>query len=110
MKRGDYVASRTKKTLLAKKRNGEKEVVWKLNLDQLEAAKSCFRVEPWLYAIKTRPFNNIRNLNSTLLKDIHFAYKKRKRRIVRKLKKGELELLLGVGIKPIEVYYKIYLN
>ena len=110
MKRGDYVASRTKKTLLAKKWNGEKEVVWKLTPTQLEVAKSCFRVEPWLYAIKTRPFNDIRNLNSTLLKDIHFAYKKRKRIIVRKLKRSELKLLLGVGIKPIEFKYKIYLN
>ena len=63
MKRGDYVASRTKKTLLAKKWNGEKEVVWKLTPTQLEVVKSYFRVEPCLYTIKTRPFSNIRNLN-----------------------------------------------
>ena len=110
MKREDYAVSRIRKTLLAKQRRGEKEVVWKLTSTQLEVAERYFLVEPWLYEIRTRPFNNIRSLNSTLLKDIHFAYRQGKVTIVRKLKKDELELLHKVEIKYKAYKYKIYLR
>ena len=68
-------------------------------------------VEICLWEIHTKHFYNIRNLNSTLLKDLHYAYKRGKNTITRrKLSQEEQDLLRRnhVGFRPLK--YNIYLK
>lgn len=111
MKRKQYEASKTKKVLLDKRRRGEKEVIWKLSEIQLkEVEKLGMRVEPFLYEIRTRRFNNVRILQSSLLKDIHYASRDGKWQIVRHLKKCDIKILEEYGINFYPIKYKIYLR
>ena len=112
MKGKAYEASKTKKILLNKKRKGEKYVIWRIssNAQLQEIDRLGFQREPWLYEIRTRPFWNVRGIKSHLIKEIHFAYKKGKGTIVRRLKKGDEEILkdFGVDFKPLK--YRINLT
>lgn len=111
MKRKEFELSRSKKVLLAKKRKGEKEVIWRIeNKEQLEYLKRFFAVEPWLFEIRTRKFFNIRAITSNLLKDVHYANKKGKKTIVRKLKKSDFVNLDNYGVKYRTIKYRIILN
>ena len=110
MKRKQYEASRTKKTLLDKKRRGEKFVIWKISSESQyeEIERLGFIIEPWIYEIKTRHFFNIRALPS-LLKDIHFANQRGKSVIVRRLKKSDEILLKEYDIRFQPIKYRINL-
>lgn len=108
MKRKQYEISRTKKTLLDKKRRGEKFVIWKISSQAQyeEIERLGFIIEPWLYEIQTRHFFNVKALPS-LLKDIHFANQRGKRVIVRKLKKGDETLLKEYDVRFRPIKYRI---
>ena len=112
MKEKAYEASKTKKQLLEKKRRGEKFVIWRISSkSQLqEIERLGFKKEPWLYEIKTRPFYNVKAIQSTLIKDIHYANKQGKRFITCKLKTCEKKVLddFGVAYRPIK--YRIDLT
>lgn len=111
MKRKQYIASKTRKVLLAKKHNGVKEVIWSLNSNERrdEVARLGFQMIPWLYEIKTRPLHRIHG-RPKLLKDIHFAYKRGKKYIVRHLDAEQLSLLKQYDFRIRVFKYKIILN
>lgn len=110
MKKSAYENSRMKYQLLENKRNGVKEVIWKLNPYQIEfiQTKFGFEVEPYLYEIKTRTFCNVRNLDS-FLKDIHYKNKKGKKWIVIKLTPYQKDVLDENKIKYRPYKYRIKL-
>lgn len=110
MKRDAYENSRLKHQLLDKKRNGVREVIWKLNPYQIEFIENTlgFSAEPYLYTVKTRPFYNIRELDS-LLKEIHYKNKRGIRECVFKLNPKQRKLLDEFGVKYAPCKYKIKL-
>ena len=111
MKKSAYEESRFKHQLLEKKRNGVKEVVWKLNPAQIEfiQRKFGFKVEPYLYEVKTRTFYNVRKLDR-FLKDIHYRSKRGKKFTVMKLNPYQRNVLEELEIKYRPYKYKITLN
>ena len=110
MNKQEYELSKLKKILFAKRRQGVKEVTWRINSkEKLEYIERFFDVEPWLHEIRTRTFQNIRTIESTLLKDIHYDSKKGKKTIVRKLKKSDKRYLDDYGIRYRAVTFKIKL-
>ena len=110
MRNKQYEISRTKKVLLEKKRRGEKYVIWKISQSQKEEIErlGC-RMEPWLFEIKTRRFNDVRALPAAILKEVHFENKKGKRTFVRHLKIREANILTSYDVHFSILKYKIYL-
>lgn len=110
MKNCNYRQSRTKKKLLEERRKGKKFLVWKLTTTQRQDVEELgYIAEPFIYQIETRTFQHVRNLPSTLLKDIHYAKKRDKHYLARPLKQNEIELLKEYGVKHRILKYKIYL-
>lgn len=111
MKNKCYKQSKLKKDLAQKREQGTKILIWNLSPNKRQDIEALgYRVEPYLYSIKTRTFYNVRNLKSTLLKDLHFMKKSGKDYAVRQLKRGEKAILDEYGIKYNPVKYKIYLK
>jgi len=110
MKKRAYESSKLKYQLLNKKRNGVKEVIWKLSPSQVEfiQRKFGFYIEPYLYEVKTRTFCNIKNLD-TLLKDLHYKSKQGKKFTVIKLTRHQKDVLDTLGIKYKPYKYRIKL-
>lgn len=111
MRKDAYENSNLKHQLLEKKRNGIRELIWKLNPEQVEfiRRKFGFSVEPYLFEVNTRPFHNIRNLE-IILRDIHLKNKKGKKRAVFKLDKTEMKILDEFGVRYRPFKYKIKLR
>ena len=110
MKNKAYRHSKLKKQLIQKREQGHKVLEWRLSKGKrIEIEELGYRVEPYLYSIKTRTFYNVSKLNNTLLKDLHYMKKRGKDYEVRPLKRGNKEVLDEYGIKYKPVTYKIYL-
>lgn len=111
MKNSAYENSRFKYQLLEKKRNGIKEVIWKLNPNQIEFIEKTlgFEVESYLYEVRTRKFSNVYKLDS-FLKEMHYRNKKGKQFMVTKLNGYQKDALDVLGIKYRPYKYKIRLN
>ena len=112
MKAKQYRVSRTKKKLLLLKYNGVKEVIWRIDSQEQreEILRLGFSMIPWLYEIKTKPISNLRSVESTLVKDVQYSYKRKKRKIVCHIKDFEFHILDVYGIHYRPFKYKIILN
>jgi len=111
MKNRQYHISKMKKTLKGKQEDGVNFVDWSLSKEQLEKVQKWgWSVQPVLYSVKTRKFENIRHLTSHLLKDLHYAQKRGKSTIVRRLNFNDEELLKAMGIGYWPVKYRIHLR
>lgn len=111
MKNKCYKQSKLKKQLAEKRNQGVKVIIWRLTpAKKQEIEELGYLVEPYLFSIKTRTFHNIKNVSSTLLKDLHYMKKRGKEYEVRTLKRGDKETLEEYGIKYRPVKYKIYLR
>lgn len=111
MKAKCYKQSKLKKQLAEKRKQGVRVLVWSLTpIRRQEIEELGYIVEPYLFSIKTRTFQNIKNIQSTLLKDLHYMKKRGKEYEVRTLKYGEKEILEEYGIRYRPVKYKIYLR
>ena len=111
MKKDAYENSRFKYQLLEKKRNGVKELIWKLNPTQIEFVerKLGFIVEPYLYEVNTRIFYSVNNLDK-FLKDLHYKCKRGKKSIVLELTPYQKDVLDELEIKYRPYKYRIKLN
>lgn len=110
MKNKNFQQSRTHKTLEQFKRNGKKAVVWKLTPEMASFLERFYGVYPYLYTIKTRCFSNVRLLNNSLLKEIHYSKKKGKDFLTLPLNKQELITLDAYNVSYRLLKYKIELN
>jgi len=110
MKKSAYENSKLKYQLLSKKRNGVKEVIWKLNLQQKKFIEETleFSVEPYLYSVKTRTFHNISEMDA-ILKEIHYKNKKGTRECVFQLNSKQRKLLDEFEVKYAPYKYIIKL-
>jgi len=111
MKKDCYELKYLKHDLRQKREAGIKVLEWKLTAEKKEYIENLgYRVEPYLYEIKTKKFYNVRNLQSTLLKDLHYKNKRGKKGMVRALKRGDKQILDEYGIRYYPVKYRIYLR
>ena len=110
MRKSAYENSKIKHKLLNKKRNGVKEVIWKLNPNQVVFIQRNlgFNVEPYLYEVRTRTFYNIRNLDN-FLKELHYKSKQGKDFIITELTPYQKNVLEELKIKNRIYKYKIKL-
>ena len=64
MKKENYEFKRLKHTLRQKREAGVKVLEWKLTAEKKEFIENLgYKVEPFLYSVKTRTFYNIRSKN-----------------------------------------------
>ena len=85
--------------------------MWKLNPSQRRIIEELgYRVEPFIYIIETRMFYDISKIHSTILKDIHYAKKRKTYHLVRPLNSREKQLLEDFDIKFEVLKYKIHLE
>lgn len=110
MKNKQHEHSRSKRMLDKMKKAGKKEVIWALRPDQVTFLSRFFQITPYLYTMKTKQFSNVRNLESNLLKDLHFARKSGKDFMTRRLKNEDLKILKKNGVSFRILKYKIVLN
>ena len=110
MRNDQHRISAMKKQLFEKKKQGVKSVYWKLSTrQQVEEIGRIYPLIPYLTEIHTRQFADVRNL-PPLLKEIHYSYKKGKRTIVRRLRRGEAKLLVEYRVWNRPIRYEIKLN
>lgn len=104
-----YHLSKLKKELELRKSKGNEYVIWNLSQEQREYLFNLgYNIIVELYCIKTEKLINPKNQNA-ILKDIHYANKKGKKYIVRKLKKDELKILERFNVVCYPIKYKIFL-
>lgn len=110
MKKKQYYNSKMKYELakLKEKNSRNKSFIWKLNDEQVNFVRNLgYSVEPYLYAIKTKRFYNVRNLKHPILKEIHYKNKKGCWEYVRTLTNSEKDVLKESNIKFYVAKYKI---
>ena len=112
MKNKCYRESKLKKELAIKRSKGVKVIRRKLTPERKEYIEKLlgYRVEEYLYRIRTRTFHNVRNLECNLLKKLHYMNKNGKKEVVRPLKREDREILDEYGIKYYPLDYNIYLT
>ena len=110
MKNKQFKLKQLKEKLRYRKEKGDKFVTWSLSKQALEyLIESGYRVEVELFQIKTRTFQNPKNING-ILKDIHYTKKKGLKTLTRKLKKDQIRALDEYGVKYYPLKYKIFLK
>ncbi len=112
MKNSAYRYSKIKHQLNEKKQRGVRQVSWKLNFDEVEFIEKYlhYRVEPYLYEVKTRPIQGVKSSGSKILKDIHYKSLRGNKTIILTLTDKGLKLLDECEIKYRPLKFKIYLN
>lgn len=111
MKNSAYRNSKIKHQLSEKKKHGVKEVIWRLNPQQVEYIEKYlhYKVEPYLYEVKTKPIQGIKFSDSKLLKEIHYKSKKGIKTLTRALTHKAIELLDDHEINYRPLKFKIHL-
>ena len=92
------------------KKDGKKSVVWKLSKEQLDFLGKYFRIEPYLYVIRTKKFCRIHDVHDSLLKDIHYAHKNGKKEKVMKLNSKQKAMLKEYDVRFRPCKYLIVLR
>ena len=86
------------------KNAGKKEVIRKLNEEQREYVETLgYATIPFLYEIVKKSFANIKKVNCSVVKDVHYSNRKGRRKIYRKLKRTDLKIL-----EQNDIFYRIY--
>lgn len=107
------------------KRQGKKKVEWKLTNTEWKFVESLLGEEnviPIIYQITTKNLKdfkdsegsivvkNVRDIKSSIVREVHYANKAGKKTIGRSLKKKEMEDLDKYNIKYNPIKFIIYLN
>lgn len=87
-----------------------KIVIWKLTKEEREYIESLgYRVEPYLYEIRTQTSKNLSQEKSSLIRELHYANKKGKKTIVLKLNRKDMKVLEEHHIKYRPIKFEIFL-
>lgn len=107
------------------KRQGKKKVEWNLTNAERKFVEELLgkeNVVPFIYQITTKNLKdfkdeegsiiikNVRDIKSSIVREVHYANKAGKKTIGRSLKKQEMEELEKHGIKYRPIKFIIYLN
>lgn len=111
MKRNAYEHSKLKYQLLDRQSKGVKEVIWKLNPEQVEFIQQKFRFQviPHLYEVRTKTFYNVKNAEN-ILKEIHYSCKRGKKSIIMRLNSKEQKLLDEFEIRYRPYKYRVIIK
>lgn len=94
-----------------KRKNGVKEVLWKLNQQQRDfLTQQGYCIKPWLFCISTKEIWYVSKCESKLLKEIHFARRRGVRAIYKALSEHDKATLREHGIKYVVQKFKIILE
>ena len=99
-----------RKRLYKLRDDGVPFVDWKLTNEQWEYLSKFFRVEPLFFHIRTKAIKNIKDVKDTLLRDVHFSYKRGRTIISRRLNHEQKRLLTKNGISHYSFEYRIFLK
>lgn len=110
MKNQNRESLKTRKMLLAKKANGVKSVIWRLDSSYRRETieRMGLVAEPFLYEIKTKQISRVANKPS-IVKDVHYASKRGKKTLVKRLTNEQMETLISYGFYVRAIKYKIWL-
>lgn len=110
MKNNAYRKSDLKFKVRAAQCDGKKQLMWKLTEEQADFLRELgYRVEPYLYWIDTRTWNDV-NHKPGVLKELHYLRKKGIRKKVRTLNRSEKKLLDEYAVRFGVLKYRIILN
>ena len=97
MKTRDYKESKLKHDLIQdlqnEKKKGKTSVYRNLTLKGLEIARKKYKCVPTELLITTKRLPNIRHIKNSILKDIHYAYLRHQKILVRKFKFSYVDIL-----------------
>ena len=111
MKNSQMKLATLKYQLREYKNAGKKEVIRKLTDEQREYVETLgYATIPFLYEIVTKNFTNIKKVNGSIAKDIHYSNRKGRSKIYRKLKRQDLKILEENGIFYRSYKYRIILQ
>ena len=101
--------SRIKCQLMQKKKDGNKDVICKLNQEQREYVTDTlgYRIIPWIYEISTTTIKIVSISEDIMLRQIYTAQRRGQKKIYRKLKHREKKALDVYGISYRPFKYKI---
>lgn len=110
MKKEDNRFCQLKYKLRELKMRRTKSIAWRLTKEEREYIENLgYRVEPYLYEIRTRTFTDLFEINNSLVRDIHYSCKKRKKTVVLRLNRKEKKVLDEYHIKYRPVKFQIFL-
>lgn len=95
------------------RQQGKKKVEWRLTRKQKECVEQIVGDEniiPRIYEIRVKTFKNISNIQSSIIREVHYAKKAGKKTIGKSLKRQEEEDLKKYDVKYSPIKYVIYLN
>ena len=110
MKNTNYRFSKIKRKLRDLEKRRVKSVIWTLTEDTKEFVEKLYPTVPVYYSINTRTFFHLSEVKETILKDLHYARKRGKRRMVRKLNEEQRKILDNKGINYCPIKYEIILR
>lgn len=98
----------SKRTVGVELKSKNNSKLWNLNWKQYQHFVSeGFLIETVLFKISTRKLKNYSLCNNKLLKELHYAYKNKKRYIVRQLTPEQVQRLQEEGLKVTPFKYHI---
>lgn len=110
MRDNEYRLHQGLKKLRMYQAKGQEGRIWKLSKVQLEFYGRYYEIEPFRYTITTRPFSQIHHIKNPLIKDVHYAYKRGKKTLTKRLSEKDREVLDAYGVKYKVCQYHIVLN
>lgn len=111
MKNNQERLSRMKFKLAEAKKAKKPVVEWKLSPEQQNYIRNLgYRIEPCLYEVKTKRFENIHSIKMPLIRDIHYASQKKKCTVTKKLNHNGQKILEEYRIQYWPIKFKIYLS
>lgn len=111
MKNDQNRLARLKYELRQKKEQGIKKVKKKLDDEQKEYVEQLgYSTIPFNYEVKTKMFHIIKKETSPLIREIHWASKKGRKKIYCRLKRQDLKTLNAYEVQYRVCKYEIILN
>lgn len=111
MTNSENLLANLKHQLRQKRENQEKEVVWKLNDEQKEYVEQLgYGVIPWIYEINTKPIPGVKYARAKIIRDVHYANQRKRKKLYRTLKPKEVKALQEHEVRYHVLKYKIILQ
>lgn len=110
MKKEDNKLCQLKYKLRELKMRRIRSITWRLTKEEREYIEDLgYRVEPYLYEVRTKTFPNLFEIKNSLIRSIHYSCKKRKKNVVLRLNRKDMKVLEEYHINFRPVKFEIFL-